>query len=95
MFTVTAAALDRLSTKLACKKANDDEALRFTRRAGGWKLRLDCARPADTAFSHDGRSVLLLDAAVSQAMTNMTLDIRSTDSGPRLTLHRVTSSTKR
>jgi hypothetical protein len=92
MFTVTAAALDRLSRKLAGKKADDDEAFRFTRRTGGWRLRLDCARPADTAFPHDGRSMLLLDTAVSQAMTNMTLDVRSTDSGPRLRLRRVTSS---
>jgi len=88
MFKVTAAALDRLLRKLAGKNANDDEALRFTRRTGGWRLGLDCARPADTAFSHGGRSVLLLDAAVSQAMTNMTLDVRSTDSGPRLKLRR-------
>ena len=92
MFTATAAALDRLSRNLAGKRANDDEAFRFTQRTGGWKLRLDCARPADMAFSHDGRSVLLLDAAVSQAMMNMTLDVRSTDSGPRLKLRKVTSS---
>ena len=92
MFTVTAAALDRLSTKLAGKKAGGDEAFRFTRRTGGWKLCLDCARPADTAFAHDGRSVLLMDTTVSQAMTDMTLDARSTDSGPRLKLRRVMSS---
>lgn len=91
MFKVTAAALDRLSRKLAHKAAADDEALRFTRRESGWRLRLDCARPKDTAFSHAGRSVLLLDRAVSQAMANLTLDVRSTDSGPRLRLCRVTS----
>ena len=92
MFTVTAAALDRLSRKLAGKKANDNEAFRFTRRAGGWKLRLDYARLADTAFSHDGRSVLLLDATVSHAMASLTLDVRRTDSGPRLKLRRVTGN---
>ncbi|MHC4698843.1 MAG: hypothetical protein ACYTFA_19110 [Planctomycetota bacterium] len=92
MFTVTAAALNRLSRKLTGKKANDDEALRFTHRTGGWSLGLDCARHADTRFMRDGRSVLLLDTAVSQAMANMTLDIRSTSSGPRLKLRRVTSS---
>jgi hypothetical protein len=91
MFTVTAAALDRLSSKLASKKANDGEAFRFTQRTGGWRLRLDRPRPADTAFSHDGRSVLLLDEAVAQAMAHMTLDARKTDSGPRLKLRRVTS----
>ena len=92
MLTVTAGALDRLSKKLARKKPTDGVALRFTRRAGGWKLGLDRARPADTEFTHHGRSVLLLDATVSQAMTNMALDVRSTDSGPRLRLRRVTRS---
>ena len=92
MLTVTTAALDRLSRKLARKKPTDGVALRFTRRAGGWRLGLDRARPADAEFTHDGRSVLLLDEAVSHAMTNMRLDVRSADSGPRLKLHRVTSS---
>ena len=92
MFTVTAAALNRLSVKLVRRKADDDEAFRLTRRTGGWRLRLDCPRPTDTAFSHDGRSVLLLDAAVSQAMANLALDVRSTGSGPRLKLRRVTGS---
>jgi hypothetical protein len=92
MFTVTAAALDRLSRRIAQKKPTDGVALRFTRREGGWRLRLDRARPADTEFTHDGRSVLLLDASVSQAMANLTLDVRNTDSGPRLRLRKVASS---
>ena len=92
MLTVTVAALDRLSRKLARKNPTDGVALRFTRRARGWKLRLDSARHADTEFTHDGRSVLVLDAAVSQAMTNMRLDVRSTDSGPRLRLRGAISS---
>ncbi len=87
MLTVTADALDRLSRKLARKKLTDGVALRFIRRTGGWRLCLDRVRPADTEFTHDGRRVLILDGAVSQAMTNMTLDVRSTDSGPRLKLH--------
>lgn len=86
MITVTTAARDRLSTKLTGRNAKDDEALRFTRRPGGWKLRLDRARPTDTKFTHGGRTVLVLDSAVSQAMTNMTLDVERTDSGPRLKL---------
>ena len=91
MLTVTAAARDRLLTKLGCKKAADDVALRFTRRKGGWRLRLDRAGPDDTAFTHEGRDVLLLDEAVSKAMTMMTLDVSSTETGPKLTLRRITS----
>ena len=87
MLTVTVVARDRLASKLARRKATEDVAMRFTRRAGGWRLRLGRAGPADTAFIHEGRTVLLLDSVVSQAMTNMTLDVRNTEAGPRLTLH--------
>jgi len=89
MFTVTKPALDRLSHRLARREAADDVALRFTRRAGGWKLDADRARPGDVTFAHDGRNVLLLDEAVSQGMTDLTLDVRKTDDGPRLRLRRV------
>ena len=86
MLTVTMAARERLSSKLTHKKAADDVAMRFTRREGGWRLRLDRARPDDTAFTHDGRNVLLLDEKVSQAMANITLDAKTTEAGSRLTL---------
>ncbi|MCP4250960.1 MAG: hypothetical protein GY778_28315 [bacterium] len=81
MLTVTPAARECLSARLARKQAADDVAMRFTRRKGGWRLRPDQAGAADTAFTHEGRSVLLLDEAVSKAMANMTLDTK--ESGPR------------
>ena len=87
MLTVTPDARERLTRKLARKKAGEDEAMRFTRKPGGWKLSVDHARPADTAITHQGRIVLLLDEAASQAMTNATLDVKKTSSGPRLRLH--------
>lgn len=86
MFTVTEAALDRLSRKLAGKKAAEEMAMRFAEKEGGWRLRPDRQRPDDTVFVHDGRSVLLLDKAAAQAMTGRTLDTRDTPKGPRLTL---------
>lgn len=86
MLNVTLGARVRLSRKLARRKATDDVAMRFTRREGGWRLHPDHARPADTAITHEGRIVLLLDDNVSQAMANRTLDIRDTEAGPRLML---------
>ena len=86
MLTVTLAALDRLSHKLASGKAAEDVAMRFTRGNGGWRLRPDRRRPADTAFTYKGKAVLVLDDPVSQAMTGMTLDVRDTEAGPRLSL---------
>ncbi len=91
MLNVTKPALERLSRRLIRKEAADDIALRFTRREGGWNLGTDQARPGDVTFAHGGRNVLLLDQAAAEAMTNMTLDVRNTDVGPRLRLRRGTS----
>ncbi len=86
MLTVTEAALDRLSRKLVHRNATDDVALRFTRKTGGWKLCPDHARPTDKTFTHDGKDVLVLDETVSRAMADMTLDVKETEAGPRVTL---------
>jgi hypothetical protein len=88
MLTVTKPALARLSRMLTRKGANDDMALRFIRRKGGWMLRLDREAAEDTAITHDGRKVLLLDRAVSKAMVNMTLDARRSGERSRLKLLR-------
>jgi hypothetical protein len=86
MLNVTPDARERLTLKLARKKAGEHEAMRFTSRPGGWKLSVDCARPADTAVIHKGRMVLLLDKAASRAMRKATLDVHDTGEGPRLKL---------
>lgn len=86
MLNVTVPARDRLSFKLSSRKAAEDVAMRVTRKPGGWRLRPDHARPADTAITHEGRIVLLLDEQVSRRMTRRTLDVVETDAGPRLTL---------
>ena len=86
MLTVTPAALDRLSGKLIGRRALSSDGLRFTRQPDGWKLHLDSFRPSDTVFDHNGRTVLLLDATTSVAMSNMSLVVKKTDDGPRLRL---------
>ncbi len=86
MLTVTPAARKRLTRKLSRKKAGNDEAMRLSRKPGGWKLAMDRARPADTTIIHEGRIVLLLDEAASQAMTRATLYVKNTGAGPRLRL---------
>ena len=91
MLNVTKPALDRLSHRLARKKAADDVALRFTRGEDHWKLGTDRERPGDVAFAHDGRNVLLLDAIASKALADMTLVVKKTDAGPRLRLRRQAS----
>lgn len=90
MLTVTKAALDRLSKKLASRKVGGDRAFRFTQETGGWRLRPDRSRPDDTTFIHEGKNVLLLDTAVSEAMTELRLHVRMTGAAAKLRLHRAT-----
>ena len=86
MLTVTSSARARLLAKLEARKAADHIALRFTRIENGWELRPDQVRPEDTVFAHKGRSVLVLDEAVTDAMAKLTLDTNGTKRGPRLKL---------
>lgn len=89
MLTVTEAARARLLTKLDRKNATDDVAMRFTRVEKGWRLDLGQASPDDTVFAHEGRNVLLLDAAAAKIMDTMTLDVRNTEKGTRLKLRQL------
>lgn len=91
MLKVTDAARNRLLSKLMLRKGSEGEAFRFTRKKGGWKLRIDHARPNDTKLTHNGRDVLLLDQDVSRNMSKLTLDVTSMDSQQRLTLRAVAS----
>lgn len=86
MLTVTPAARARLLCKLDRRKAAGDVALRFTRDDKGWRLRLTRERPGDTAFTFEGKKVLLLGAAVAKGMSALTLDAVTTDAGVRLKL---------
>lgn len=93
MLKVTQAAKGRLLTKLVDKQAADDEAWRFTRKASGWKLRLDRAQPNDQTLVHEGRNVLLLDDKVYRSMAKLTLDVADAESKPRLTLRTIPKKT--
>jgi hypothetical protein len=88
MLSVTKPALERLSRKLTRRGVAEGMALRFARQDERWTLLLDRESANDTAFSHDGRTVLLLDKAVSEAMANMTLDAKKTGGRLRLKLRR-------
>lgn len=91
MLDVTPAARECLLSRLDLKSAADDVAMRFIRQKNGWRLRLGQKRPDDTAFTCEGRNVLLLDADAAQAMATLTLDAKSTGKRTRLKLRRVSA----
>jgi len=86
MITVTDAARARLLSKIEAKKASNEEAMRFTRRDGRWRLRLDYAKQGDKAIMWANRTVLLLDATAARALAKKTLDVKDADANPRLSL---------
>lgn len=54
-------------------------AVRVVSEGWGIALRQDSERPGDTTFQHEGRTVLLLGAEVSELLTEETLDVEGTE----------------
>jgi hypothetical protein len=86
MLTVTEQAGARLVQMLG--ESPSESVVRIVRRRRRLKLRRDRARPDDATFAHAGRVVLVLDEQVSQSLASRILDIRQTETGPRLRLKR-------
>jgi Fe-S cluster assembly iron-binding protein IscA len=84
MLTVTEAASARLAQMLKQQNAPAHIAVRFVCEQQTAGLRQDSERPGDTSFQHQGRTVLVLDAQVSELLAEVTLDLE----GARLTLQR-------
>ena len=88
MLTITEAASARLAGILDQRNLPEEVAVRFVHEEGQIQLRSDNEHPGDTTFQHEGRTVLLLDAHVSELLTNEMLDVegqgltfRATDDG--------------
>ena len=86
MLTVTEQAGARLNQLLG--EAGSESVIRIVQRRRRMRMRRDHARPEDATFAYAGRIVLVLDENVAQRLTARTLDIRQTDTGPRLRLRR-------
>jgi Fe-S cluster assembly iron-binding protein IscA len=86
MITITDAAGTYLNGLLGEVSAPDEIAIRVVMEEQGLALRLDGVRPGDESFTHNGRTILLLDAAVSSALEGRTLDVEDAADGPQLKL---------
>jgi Fe-S cluster assembly iron-binding protein IscA len=82
MLTVTDAAVAHLAEMLKQQDTPEDVAVRFVCEAQGIALQHDNEREGDTTFQHEGQTVLLLDAQVSELLAEHTLDV----DGAKLTL---------
>jgi hypothetical protein len=88
MFTITDAAGEHLSVLLDNANASQDMAIRFVLEDNTLTPKMDNTRPGDTTFEHEDRTVLVLDADVSDTLSEATLDVQPTDEGMALVLRR-------
>ena len=86
MLMMTETAGEYLTALLDNTNAPEETAIRFVLEGNTLTPRLDNSRPGDATFDHDGRRVLVLDADVSQALAESTLDVQATEEGPKLVL---------
>ena len=86
MLTITDAAGAYLTTLLDHANASEETAIRFVLEGSALTPTMDSARPGDATFAHAERTILVLDAEVSDALGEAILDVRPTDNGPNLVL---------
>jgi Fe-S cluster assembly iron-binding protein IscA len=86
MLTMTETAGAHLVDLLGEAEVPEDVAIRFVIESEELTLRLDKERPGDESFSHEGKTVLLVDEEMSTMLSEKTLDIEPSDEGPKLTL---------
>lgn len=78
MLTVTEAASAHLARMIKRQNGPENIALRIVYEGQSAALRQDSDRTGDTTFQHAGRTVLLLDAQVSELLAEDTLDLEGT-----------------
>jgi hypothetical protein len=75
MFTLTDAAYARLDAIVDEKQLDEGTATRIIHDDSVLAMRWDNELPGDSAFEHEGRTVLLLDELVVNILKNETLDV--------------------
>ncbi len=78
VLTVTEAASAHLAQMIKRQNWSENIAVRIVYEGQSAALRQDSERTGDTTFQHEGRTVLLLDAQVSELLAEDTLDLEGT-----------------
>jgi Fe-S cluster assembly iron-binding protein IscA len=86
MVTVTDAAGEHLAQLLDQINAQEDTVIRLVLDEDDIMPKMDQARAGDTAFSYEGRRILVLDALVVEAMADKTLDVQNAEDGLKIVL---------
>ncbi len=66
--------------------APDDAAVRLVIEDDQLSMKVDEEKPGDETILHEGKTVLLVDAEMSQDLDGKMLDVEDTEEGPKLTM---------
>ena len=94
MFTVTKPAASHLAQRLATGATLSPKTFTFSREDHGWRLQLSEQLTGDVMIRHDDKVVMVLDNALASRLAGRRLELRETDTGPRLRMPQVRSSSK-
>lgn len=83
MLNVSDKAGEALHRALEANEGGGEDVLRLTRSGDQLALAVDQERDGDQIVEHDGRSVLVVEPAISQALDGATLDAVQTPEGLR------------
>ncbi len=86
MLNASDAACAFISELLTAEGAPDESAVRIAIEENELSMKLDEEEPGDETFLHEGKTVLLVDAEMSQILDGKTLDVEDTEEGPKLTV---------
>lgn len=86
MLTVTTQAKAYLSQLLDKSKRSDDHAIRLAQTGEGMQMSIDEQQPADVAFEHDGKTVLVVEQQVAESLDQRELVVEDSDQGKVLAI---------
>ena len=86
MLSLSYTAAERLDHMLADAEAHEDAVIRVVVEDGQFGLEIDTVQPGDTTFAHAERTVLAIDAQLSDSLADQRLDLHVEDDQPELVI---------
>ncbi len=86
MLSLSYTAGEHLAHELAQANAPEDAVIRVVVEEGQLGLIIDTVQPGDTTFAHAERTVLAIDAQISESLADKRLDLDVVDDQPQLVI---------
>ena len=86
MLNASDAACAYISELLTSSEAPDESAVRIVIEENQLSMKLDEEKPGDETILHEGKTILLVDAEISQVLDGKTLEFEDTEEGLKLTV---------